>query len=71
MADYERRLAGCKSIQGFDHPAFTGRIEPRGGLVQDHDGCVSEHGPGNGQTAFLASGQPRTRLAQLRLISLG
>ena len=71
MADYERRLAGCESIQGFDHPAFTGRIEPRSGLVQDHNGCVSENGSGNCQTAFLPSGQPRTRLAQLSLISLG
>ena len=57
MRDHQHRFALGKLGKGCLHLCFIVRVGKGGGLVQDQDGHIFQHGAGNGNALLLAAGK--------------
>ena len=57
MCDHQHRFALGKLGKGCLHLCFIVRVGKGGGLVQDQDGHIFQHGAGNGNALLLATGK--------------
>src|SRR5215469_7833737 len=71
MGDDQHGAVLHQVVDGVLHEALRLGIELAGGLVQNEDGRVPQHRPGDGDPLALAPGQPRPALAEDGVVSLG
>ena len=57
MCDHQHRFALGKLGKSGLHLSFVIRVGKGGGLVQDQDGRIFQHGTGNGNALLLAAGK--------------
>ena len=57
VRDHQHRFALGKLRKGCLHLSFVIRVGKGGGLVQNQDGGIFQHGAGNGNALLLAAGQ--------------
>ncbi len=69
VGDGDDGLALHQGVQALLDGGFHFRIERARGLVQQQDGCVLQHDPGDGHALALATRQLHSALAHLRVVA--
>ena len=64
VGDDQRGAALHQLVQRLLHQPFAFGVERAGGLVEQQDGGVAQHGPGDGDALALAAGEPHAALAE-------
>ena len=70
MRDHDDRLVAGQGFKGFLKLAFVFGVHAGRGLVQNYDGRILEHGPGDGDTLLLTPGERTAALSQYRVVAI-
>ena len=70
MRDQERGPAAGELLDRLADQGLVLDVHGAGGLVEDQDGRVAEHGPGQGDPLPLAAGKRRAALADDGVVAL-
>ena len=71
MGDHDDRLFVSQFADGFHQLLFVFGVDIGGGFIQNDDGRVFQHGPGDGEPLAFAAGEGSSRLADDGVVALG
>lgn len=71
MRDHDDGFIPRQRLDGLLQPVLIFWVHIGCGLVQNDDGCVFQHGPGNGYTLLFAAGKACAALADDRVVAVG
>ena len=71
VGDDEAGAAGHERGERLLDQSLVLRVEVAGGLVEDEDVGIGQHGPRDGDALALAAGEPQAALANRRIVAFG